>query len=104
MTGAVVDGRDIGTVVLPNATAKLFVTAELDVRAARRWRELSKEGDVAYRTVKDQIEDRDARDADRAISPMIHAEDAALLDTTEMTIEDAVTEALTLVKKKIKAA
>lgn len=102
--GAVVDGRDIGTVVLPNATAKLFVTAEVDVRAARRWRELSAHDDVAYRTVKDQIEDRDERDAARAISPMTHAEDAVLLDTTEMTIEEAVAEALRIVKAKIKAA
>ena len=104
ISGAVVDGRDIGTVVLPDATAKLFVTAEADVRAARRWRELSKGEDIAYRTVKDQIDDRDARDAERAISPMTHAEDADLLDTTEMTIDDAVTEALRLVKQRIKAA
>jgi len=66
LSGAVVDGRDIGTVVLPDATAKLFVTAEVDVRAARRWRELSKTEDIAYRTVKEQIEDRDERDAERA--------------------------------------
>ena len=104
ISGAVVDGRDIGTVVLPDATAKLFVTAEADVRAARRWRELSKGEDIAYRTVQDQIDDRDARDAERAISPMTHAEDADLLDTTEMTIDDAVTEALRLVKQRIKAA
>jgi len=104
LTGAVVDGRDIGTVVLPDATVKLFVTAELDVRAARRWRELSKGGDIAYRTVKDQIEDRDARDAERSISPMAQAEDAVLIDTTEMSIDEAVAEALQVVKKKIKAS
>ena len=104
MGGAVVDGRDIGTVVLPDATAKLFVTAELDVRAARRWREVSKIGDIAYRTIKDQIEDRDTRDAERAISPMTHADDADLLDTTEMSIDEAVEEALRLVRKQIQAA
>lgn len=104
LSGAVVDGRDIGTVVLPDATAKLFVTAEVDVRAARRWRELSKTEDIAYRTVKEQIEDRDERDAERAVAPMAFAEDADLLDTTEMTIDEAVTEALRLVTQKIKVA
>ena len=104
MGGAVVDGRDIGTVVLPDATAKLFVTAELDVRAARRWCEVSKIGDIAYRTIKDQIEDRDTRDAERAISPMTHADDADLLDTTDMSVDEAVEEALRLVRKQIQAA
>ena len=104
LSGAVVDGRDIGTVVLPNATAKLFVTAEIDVRAARRWRELSKDGDIAYRIVKEQLEDRDARDEERAISPMTHAEDAALIDTTEMSIDEAVAQALQLINKEIQAA
>ena len=104
MGGAVLDGRDIGTVILPDATAKLFVTADADVRAARRWRELSQTEDIAYRTVLDQIEDRDIRDAERAIAPMTHAQDAALLDTTEMSIEQAVEEALRLVDKQIKSA
>ncbi len=104
IAGAVLDGRDIGTVVLPNATAKLFVTAEIDVRAARRWRELSAQEDIAYRTVLESIEERDRRDAERSAAPMVHAEDADLLDTTEMSIEQAVAEALRLVNKQIKAA
>jgi len=104
MGGAVLDGRDIGTVILPDASAKLFVTADADVRAARRWKELSQTEDIAYRTVLDQIEDRDARDAERAIAPMTRAEDADLLDTSEMSIEQAVAEALRLVDKQIKAA
>lgn len=104
MNGAVLDGRDIGSVVLPDATAKLFITAEIDVRAARRWRELSKSEDIAYRSVLEQIEDRDARDSERAIAPMVHAEDADLLDTTEMSIDQSVEEALRLVNKRIEAS
>ena len=103
MGGAVLDGRDIGTVILPDAVGKLFVTAEIDVRAARRWRELSKSEDIGYRTVLESIEERDRRDAERSSAPMTHAEDADLLDTTEMSIEHAVAEALRLVDKQIKA-
>lgn len=102
-TGAVLDGRDIGTVVLPDARAKLFVTADADVRAARRWRELSKTEDISYRKVLADIEDRDRRDSQRASAPMAHAEDADLLDTSEMTIEEAVAEALRLVAGQIAA-
>jgi len=102
MGGAVLDGRDIGTVVLPDADAKLFVTADIDVRAARRWRELSAQEDIAYRTVLDSIEERDRRDAERSVAPMTHSEDADLLDTTEMSIEQAVAEALRLVNKRLK--
>ena len=101
--GAVLDGRDIGTVVLPEARAKLFVTAEPDVRAARRWRELSKDRDIAYRTVLQDIEDRDARDAARSDAPMRQAGDAALLDTTQMSIEAAVTEAIRLIEGQLSA-
>ena len=104
MGGAVLDGRDIGTVILPEATAKLFVTAEIDVRAARRWRELSKDEDIAYRTVLDSIEERDRRDAERSSAPMERADGADLLDTTEMTVDQAVAEALRLTEAQIKAA
>ena len=99
--GAVLDGRDIGTVVLPTARAKLFVTADPDVRAARRWRELSKDRDIAYRTVLQDIEERDARDAARSDAPMRQADDAALLDTTDMTIDGAVTEAIHLIDAQL---
>jgi len=95
--GAVLDGRDIGTVVLPRARAKLFVTADADVRAARRWRELSKDREIAYRDVLHDIEERDARDAARPDAPMRQADDAARLDTTDMTIEAAVAEAVRLI-------
>lgn len=99
--GAVLDGRDIGTVVLPDARAKLFVTADPDVRAARRWRELSKNRDIAYRDVLRDIEERDARDAARPDAPMMQAQGAALLDTTDMGIEGAVAEALRLIEAQL---
>lgn len=99
--GAVLDGRDIGTVVLPQARAKLFVTADPDVRAARRWRELSKDRDIPYRDVLRDIEERDARDAGRADAPMTRAGNAALLDTTEMGIEAAVDEAVRLIERQL---
>jgi len=99
--GAVLDGRDIGTVVLPDARAKLFVTADADVRAARRWRELSKDRDIAYRDVLRDIEERDARDAARPDAPMRQAADADLLDTTNMTIEGAVAEASRLIDARL---
>lgn len=99
--GAVLDGRDIGTVVLPDATAKLFVTAEQDVRAARRWRELSKVQDIPYRDVLRDIAERDERDAARTNAPMRRAENAALLDTTEMSITDAVQQAIALVEAQM---
>lgn len=102
--GAVLDGRDIGTVVLPNANAKLYITASLDARAERRWKELNASSPITLEAVRDEIEERDTRDARRTDAPMARAEDADLLDTTEMDIEQAVAEALRLVGKQLKAA
>lgn len=83
--GAVVDGRDIGTVVCPDAPVKLFVTASPEERARRRWKELSaREAALSYDTVLGDIKRRDARDAGRETAPMRAAEDAVLIDTTEM--------------------
>ncbi|MFZ5668370.1 MAG: (d)CMP kinase [Pseudomonadota bacterium] len=88
--GAVIDGRDIGTVIAPHAPAKLFVTATPEARALRRWKQLTGQGEtVAYEEVLEDIRTRDARDAARKDSPMVMAEDAVLLDTTEMTIDAA---------------
>jgi cytidylate kinase len=88
--GAVLDGRDIGTVIAPNATAKLFVTATPEVRAMRRWKQLAGRGDaIAYEDMLADIVRRDERDAGRGAAPMIQADDAVLLDTTEMDIETA---------------
>ncbi len=88
--GAVLDGRDIGTVIAPHAQAKLFVTATPEVRAMRRWKQLTGRGDaIAYEDMLADIVRRDERDAGRGAAPMVQAEDAVLLDTTDMDIETA---------------
>lgn len=88
--GAVLDGRDIGTVIAPQATAKLFVTATPEVRARRRWLQLTGRGEViAYEDMLADIMRRDERDAGRGAAPMVQADDAVLLDTTDMDIETA---------------
>ena len=100
--GAVLDGRDIGTVIAPHATAKLFVTATPLVRAQRRHRELAAKGDPRdLATVLADIEARDARDSGRSAAPLRRAEDAALLDTSELGIEEAVQRAIVLVEQAI---
>jgi cytidylate kinase len=103
--GAVIDGRDIGTVISPNATAKLFVDATPAVRAHRRWLELKGRGDKAdeARLLADIIE-RDQRDSERAISPSKPAADALLLDTTHLDIDAAFAAALALVQPKVEQA
>ncbi|WP_406853485.1 (d)CMP kinase [Brevundimonas sp. BH3] len=88
--GAVLDGRDIGTVIAPDAVAKLFVTASAEVRAERRWKQLNARGIlISFEEMLADIRKRDARDAGRDSAPMIQADDAILLDTTEMGIEAA---------------
>ncbi|QTL03328.1 (d)CMP kinase [Aquabacter sp. L1I39] len=96
--GAVLDGRDIGTVICPDAPAKLFVTASPEVRAERRYKELIGRGEPArFEDVLADIRIRDARDSGRASAPLAMAEDAALLDTTQLGIEEAFAAALALV-------
>jgi len=93
--GAVIDGRDIGTIVCPDADAKLFVTATLQERARRRYHELrAKTFDVTREQVEDEIRSRDRRDLERAVAPLARAEDAVLLDTTDLDIEAAFQAAL----------
>ncbi|HEX8471358.1 MAG TPA: (d)CMP kinase [Brevundimonas sp.] len=88
--GAVLDGRDIGTVIAPNAPAKLFITATPETRATRRWKQLTARGDdISFEDMLADIVRRDERDAGRGSAPMIQAQDAVLLDTTEMDIETA---------------
>ncbi len=96
--GAVLDGRDIGTVICPEAEAKLFVTASDEVRAERRRRELGSDQD--FGTVLADLRARDARDAARDVAPMVAAPDALLLDTTDLTIDAAVAEAVAYVKSR----
>ncbi|MBO6632965.1 (d)CMP kinase [Parvibaculum sp.] len=99
-TGAVLDGRDIGTVVCPSAQAKLFVVASPQVRAHRRWLELKNSGSqVSEAQVLEDIEERDRRDAARAASPMKPAADAHLLDTSDLSIEAAFGAAVAIIDK-----
>lgn len=89
--GSVLDGRDIGTVIAPWAPAKLFVTAATEVRAERRWKQLAGQGqDVAYAEVLEDIRRRDERDSGRASAPLVQAQDAVLLDTSNLSISQAV--------------
>ena len=99
-SGAVVEGRDIGTVVCPQADAKIFVTASAESRASRRYKELLSYGvETTEEAVLREIKDRDRRDSERPISPLKPADDALLLDTTELDIEKAFAAALDLIDK-----
>ena len=98
--GAVLDGRDIGTVICPEAEVKLFVTASAVVRAGRRYEELRRIGTViSTEQVLADVLARDARDTGRAIAPMVPAEDAVVIDTSDLAIEEAVAEAIVIVQK-----
>lgn len=100
--GAVLDGRDIGTVICPLADVKIFVTASAEVRAQRRHLELQKRGqEVAFDSVLLDIKARDARDSGRADAPMKMADDALLLDTSNLGIDAAFDAAVGLIKRKI---
>ena len=100
--GAVMDGRDIGTVVCPDADAKLYITAAPKIRAFRRHRELLAKGEtVTFEHVLEVIQRRDARDSERAAAPMRPADDACLLDTSNLSIVAAFDAAVGLIKRKI---
>jgi cytidylate kinase len=100
--GAVLDGRDIGTVIFPHAQAKLFVTASLAQRARRRWLELQGKGaDADIATVENDMRQRDAKDAARAAAPLRAADDAYLLDTSDMDAEAAFQSALVFIRARI---
>ena len=102
--GAVLDGRDIGTVVCPDADVKLFVTASVQERAKRRFKELVANGkQVTLEEIEAEIKRRDARDTSRNTAPLIQSEDAHLLDTTNLDIETAMSAAILLVKQAIEA-
>src|SRR5215472_11101484 len=103
--GAVMDGRDIGTVICPDATAKLFVDAKPELRARRRWLELkSLSIERELSDVLAELNSRDAADRNRAISPLRRAPDADLLDTSDLDIDAALAAALILVTPKVEAA
>ena len=100
--GAVLDGRDIGTVIAPSATAKLFVTASPEERARRRHAELTAAGmPVHLEDVLIDIRARDERDSHRSVAPLVRADDADLLDTTDLGADAALAEAIRLVEARI---
>ena len=103
--GAVLDGRDVGTVVCPDAQVKLFVTASPEIRAERRHKELLSRGQASiYARVLEEIRERDARDSGRAAAPLRQAEDAFPLDTSAMGPDAAFAAALAFVERRIDAA
>ena len=100
----IMDGRDIGTVVLPNATVKIFLTASPEVRAERRYRELNEKGEkLEYQDVLDSVIKRDFNDANRKISPLKCPKDAVLFDSSKFTFDQTVDELLKIIKEKIHA-
>ncbi|HEU4925294.1 MAG TPA: (d)CMP kinase [Burkholderiales bacterium] len=100
--GAVLDGRDIGTVIAPDADVKLYVTASPEVRAQRRLKELHERGmDAPFEDVLADIRARDERDSTRPVAPLQQARDAVLLDTTDLDVTEAIAAALSLVEERI---
>ena len=100
-TDVIMDGRDIGTVVLPNADVKIFLTASVECRAKRRFDELKAKGENPdFDQIAKDIEERDYRDSHREISPLKQAEDATLVDSSDMTIDEVVTAIINLCDKK----
>ncbi len=100
--GAVLDGRDIGTVVCPDADVKIWIDAEVETRAMRRWKELTAKGDgLSLDDMIAQLRERDARDKNRQDAPMIAAADAVLIDTTDLSIDAAVDKARATVEAVI---
>ena len=102
MPGAVLDGRDIGTIVCPDAKIKIFLTASLEARAKRRYFELYKNDDkISFETILKQIKERDERDQTRSSSPMVAAKDAKIFDTSKLSINEAVEKVLSYIQTKI---
>ena len=100
--GAVLDGRDIGTVILPDAEVKLFVTADATIRAQRRYKELLEGGfTTSFEQVLSDVLARDTRDRGRATAPMVAAADAVMIDTSDMSMETAIAAAISAVQKGI---
>ena len=98
----IMDGRDIGTVVLPNAQVKIYLTAAAEARARRRWRELEQRGTPQpYETVLADIQARDYSDINRTVAPLRQAEDAVLLDTTEMNFQQSRDAILRIIREKV---
>jgi cytidylate kinase len=100
--GVVMDGRDIGTAVMPDAEVKIFLTASVRVRAERRWEELKRSpSDMTFEELVESIQERDRSDAEREISPLRKAEDAVVLDTSEISAEQAAEAIVSLCRKAL---
>lgn len=98
----IMDGRDIGTVVLPNAQVKIFLTASPEERAMRRYKELVEKGEnVEYENVLAELKQRDYNDSHRALAPLKPAEDSALVDTTGLNLEESVEKIIKMIKEKL---
>lgn len=98
----IMDGRDIGTVVLPDAQVKIFLTASAEERAQRRYKELQAKGStVSYQSVLDELIERDYNDSHREIAPLKPAEDSVILDTTGVSLEEQVEKIINIIKEKI---
>ncbi|MBU5311092.1 (d)CMP kinase [Tissierella carlieri] len=97
----IMDGRDIGTVVLPDADFKFFLTASVEERACRRYKELLEKGEsgISYEQIKEEIENRDRIDSTREIAPLTESKDAYRLDTTNKTIDECVKDIISIVKR-----
>ncbi len=96
--GAVLDGRDIGTVIAPDADVKLFVTASVEARAQRRWQEMNDRGEEhSLEEIEQDLRRRDERDRSRAAAPLVAADDAVTLDTSEMDKDEAISKAIEIV-------
>ena len=101
--GVVLDGRDIGTVVCPDADVKIFVDADVKIRAIRRYDQLFKTNkDLILKNILDDLSKRDNLDKNREFSPMVPAKDAFLLDTSNLTIEEALKKIIVIISKKLK--
>lgn len=99
--GAILDGRDIGTVICPNADHKIYVDADVEIRAARRVKELLERGDEAiHARVLQDMRERDARDSSRSVAPLVPADDAFIMDTTRMDANAAFAAALEFISKR----
>ena len=102
MPGAILDGRDIGTTVCPDAKIKIFLTASLEARAHRRYLELQKtEKELKLESIINQIKERDKRDKTRSFSPLIAASDAKIFDTSDLSIKEAIDHLLFYIRTKI---
>ena len=100
--GLVADGRDMGTVVFPDAPVKIFLDASAQARAERRYNQLKNKGlSVNFRALLEQIQERDARDRERAVAPLKPAQDALTIDSTQMTIEEVVATVMTQLASKV---